>query len=294
MKKEAGFQPPSFVSPATRDNINSRAVLVAGVMAMGLIIYKWRVRQALRNILRRYSLCRATHLSLRKPGIPKDSVWGSAGFYDNFVRCAGRDCEDPRDLDWSNAMMYSSRIKWFTEISYDCRGTEIAEAALVLPLVFMLLLGIIWFGRAFNIYSTLSHAAREGARVAAVPTCATCVPFGTPCYWSSSTFPCDRTIDETVTDALKASRVDPTQIFAYTPNPSPVACPGLDPAAACSVTSNKITICRGMRINSAVSNLPECGTIVSFAYPYQFYFPFTSLNHQRIGLHAAAEMRMEY
>jgi len=62
-----------------------------------------------------------------------------------------------------------SRIKWFTEISYDCRGTEIAEAALVLPLVFMLLLGIIWFGRAFDIYSTLSHAAREGARVAAVP-----------------------------------------------------------------------------------------------------------------------------
>ena len=179
-------------------------------------------------------------------------------------------------------------------VTLDCSGTEIAEAALVLPLVFMLLLGIIWFGRAFNIYSTLSHAAREGARVAAVPTCATCVPFGTPCYWSSSTFPCDRTIDETVTDALKASRVDPTQIFAYTPNPSPVACPGLDPAAACSVTSNKITICRGMRINSAVSNLPECGTIVSFAYPYQFYFPFTSLNHQRIGLHAAAEMRMEY
>jgi len=28
-------------------------------------------------------------------------------------------------------------------------GAEIAEVALVLPLVFMFLLGIVWFGRAF-------------------------------------------------------------------------------------------------------------------------------------------------
>ena len=46
-------------------------------------------------------------------------------------------------------------------------GAEIAEAALVLPLVFMLLLGIIWFGRAFNIYSTIQQAAQQGAIVAA-------------------------------------------------------------------------------------------------------------------------------
>ena len=53
-------------------------------------------------------------------------------------------------------------------------GAEIAEAALVLPLVFMLLLGIVWFGRAFNIYSTIKQAAQQGAITAARATCATC------------------------------------------------------------------------------------------------------------------------
>ena len=46
-------------------------------------------------------------------------------------------------------------------------GAEIAEAAMVLPLVFMLLLGIVWFGRAFNIYSTITQAAQQGAIAAA-------------------------------------------------------------------------------------------------------------------------------
>ncbi len=43
-------------------------------------------------------------------------------------------------------------------------GSEIAEAALVLPIFFMIMLGIYWFGRAFNVYATINHAAREGAR----------------------------------------------------------------------------------------------------------------------------------
>ena len=41
-------------------------------------------------------------------------------------------------------------------------GAEIAEAALVMPVVFIFLLGIIWFGRAFNIYSTITQAAQQG------------------------------------------------------------------------------------------------------------------------------------
>src|ERR1700730_4996481 len=54
------------------------------------------------------------------------------------------------------------------------RGSEVAEAALVLPLMFMILLGIFWFGQAFRIYGTLTHAAREGARAGVAPACSTC------------------------------------------------------------------------------------------------------------------------
>src|SRR5436309_6800948 len=56
----------------------------------------------------------------------------------------------------------------------DTHGAEIAEAAAVLPLMFMMLLGIFWFGQAFSIYGTITRAAQEGARAAAAPLCTTC------------------------------------------------------------------------------------------------------------------------
>lgn len=60
------------------------------------------------------------------------------------------------------------------QLASDSTGSEIAEAAFVLPLVFALLFGIVWFGRGFNIYATLNRAAHEGAEAAAVRTCASC------------------------------------------------------------------------------------------------------------------------
>ena len=54
------------------------------------------------------------------------------------------------------------------KIATGTTGSEIAEAALVLPIFFLIMLGIYWFGRAFNTYATINHAAREGA------TCGRC------------------------------------------------------------------------------------------------------------------------
>jgi len=65
-------------------------------------------------------------------------------------------------------------MKFWKHTARDTSGAEIAEAAIVLPLVFMLMLGIYWFGRAYNIYATVTHAAREGARAATAPACALC------------------------------------------------------------------------------------------------------------------------
>ncbi|GGI71605.1 TadE/TadG family type IV pilus assembly protein [Pseudarthrobacter scleromae] len=48
------------------------------------------------------------------------------------------------------------------------RGAVAVEMAIVLPLLLMLLIGIIEFGRVFNVQISLSQAAREGARHAAV------------------------------------------------------------------------------------------------------------------------------
>ena len=35
-------------------------------------------------------------------------------------------------------------------LAYDTRGTEIAEAAVVLPLLFVMLIAVFWFGQALD------------------------------------------------------------------------------------------------------------------------------------------------
>jgi Flp pilus assembly protein TadG len=45
-------------------------------------------------------------------------------------------------------------------------GSAIVETALVLPIFFMVILGIAEFGRAFMTVNLLTNAAREGARLA--------------------------------------------------------------------------------------------------------------------------------
>jgi Flp pilus assembly protein TadG len=48
------------------------------------------------------------------------------------------------------------------------RAASMIEFAIVAPLLFLLVFGIIDFGRAFFLYNNLTNAARDGARVGAV------------------------------------------------------------------------------------------------------------------------------
>ena len=84
-------------------------------------------------------------------------------------------------------------------------GAEIAETALVMPLVFLFLLGIFWFGRAYNVYSTITYAAREGALTAARANCAGC----------GNTLPTPAVVAARV-QACSASKLDPNPIALYT------------------------------------------------------------------------------
>ena len=161
-------------------------------------------------------------------------------------------------------------------------GAEIAEAAVVLPLVFMFLLGIVWFGRAFNIYSTITQAAQRGAVTAARPTCATCTP--------GNNFPANSVVDNSVYSVLDASNLDRTQIMPHAPSTTPTYCPASP--SGCSSSASRITVCRSVWLNSP-STPAQCGVIVSFQYPFQFYLPFTSLSLQPITLTAQAQSRME-
>ncbi len=48
------------------------------------------------------------------------------------------------------------------------KGASAVEFALILPILVILVFGIVQFGIAYNNYIALTHAAREGARLAAV------------------------------------------------------------------------------------------------------------------------------
>ncbi len=166
-------------------------------------------------------------------------------------------------------------------------AAEIAEVAVVLPLVFTLLLGIVWFGRAFNIYSTITQAAQQGAITAARESCATC---GTPGLPSATT------VDGAVVAVLQASSLDLAQIKqweANNPTPGLQPCPLPAPAPSCSVTTHGVWVCSSVLLNSSSEPAPQCGAMVSFQYPFKFYLPFTSLNMHQIILSAQAQSRME-
>ena len=48
------------------------------------------------------------------------------------------------------------------------KGASAVEFAIILPILVLLVFGIIQFGLVFNKYIAITHAAREGARLAAV------------------------------------------------------------------------------------------------------------------------------
>jgi Flp pilus assembly protein TadG len=173
----------------------------------------------------------------------------------------------------------------FRRLAAETRGAEIAEAAAVLPLMFMMLLGIFWFGQAFSIYGAITRAAQEGARAGALPYCATCAGTDTLGQYAINA-------TNATTTALLASKLDPTQALP------PVTAPGY---ASCT-QRGQATCAPGLNfcvqapvllttINSGSTGV--CGMAVSFRYPFQFWLPFTSLNQQKIWLAASARVRME-
>jgi len=162
------------------------------------------------------------------------------------------------------------------------RGAEIVEFAFVAPLLITLMLGIFWVGRAFNTYQTITRAAREGARYAAAPTCATCTgatlqPLcgtGTAISAGQNAFPAQsggdsgtQSVQDVVNCVLAADSLDPSLATISVPTPS-----ALNPT------------------DSAPNQ--EQGVSVSVSYPVSFPIPFVQISP--IILTTKVQMRQEY
>jgi Flp pilus assembly protein TadG len=164
------------------------------------------------------------------------------------------------------------------------RGQEIAEAALVLPILFLILLGIFWFGRAFNIASTVERAARHGIQTAAQLSCVSC----------GNTPSTSAQVVASVSSVLQNDHLDPANLTAFSP---PFACTAT-PAPTCATTSN-VEICNGAPLtcgNVACQSPPvACGTDaavgkrVSFGYRFTSPLPIASLGAITIPASAQTE-----
>lgn len=137
------------------------------------------------------------------------------------------------------------------------RGAVLLEAAFVVILLFMLLIGIFWVARAYNVSQTMTRAAREGARFAVLPTCASC----------GNSYPTNTQVQAVVDAALSASALDPAQVSGF-------------------------TVQRGVVLNPGPV-VQETGVVVSFNYPFLFVLPFTTIHLTSIALAAQVQMREE-
>lgn len=173
-----------------------------------------------------------------------------------------------------------------------CDAQEVAELAIVLPILLSMIFGVFSFARAYNIYSTITHAAEEGARVASAPVCATCTAL------ACGNFPCNTTVAQTVEDIITASHLDAAQISAVVPA-GLSDCPAPAPAHACTSPTlpsgaGQISVCRNVILNTNLNPaLQACGTIVSFKYGYQF-IPVPLISFNSINIPARAQAVVEF
>ncbi|MGA7909277.1 MAG: TadE family protein [Candidatus Sulfotelmatobacter sp.] len=179
----------------------------------------------------------------------------------------------------------------------DTRGSEIAETAAVLPLLFMILMGIYWFGQAYRMYGTATSAARAGARAAVAPACTTCTAL-TPAQ-------IDANVQTAVQNALVAANLNPNQLVATSkwtrPVPQLCACTPNNPNTTCAnpVTCDaavtNICVQENVQLSDITGGMGVCGTSVSlrYQYPYHFGVPLTNMDLGNLQLPGQAQMRLE-
>jgi hypothetical protein len=193
------------------------------------------------------------------------------------------------------AMKESRTTLW--RLMRGARGSEVAEFAMIVPLFFMIFMGVFWFAQAFRIYGTLTHGAREGAEAAVAAVCTTCPGNGTTPALNAQT---------AVQNALLAAHLDPSRLVVTTAGwtpPNLCACLPNNPNLSC--TSTPVS-CDGSVTNVCVQEnvqlsypsrggLGTCGVSVSARYQYAYHFriPLTSLDLGNMLLPGQAQMRVE-
>jgi Flp pilus assembly protein TadG len=192
--------------------------------------------------------------------------------------------------------MNMRRWRMWVRLSRDARGTEIVEAAMTLPLLFMFVIGILWFGLAFLIFGTLAQATRSGAEAAVAPVCTTCSAGATPATAAQTA----------VYNALAAAHLNKNNLVAWGPtSPKPLLCAcgsGITSQASCTAAQTcnpsvtDVCVQENVQLSYPASGgAGTCGTSVSarYQYPVHFSIPLTGWDLGNVLLPGQSEMRAE-
>lgn len=134
-------------------------------------------------------------------------------------------------------------------------GTEVLEVALSIPIMMLIILGLFSLGRVWDVYQTMTRAAREGVRQAVTTNCATC---------GNTTYSSSQVQSDFVYPALQAAGINTADVQDYTQGYT-----WLD------------------------SSDSVCGAYVSFQYPYQLHIPYMPGSIASITLKTDVQMRLE-
>jgi len=191
--------------------------------------------------------------------------------------------------------MKKSEYTTWRHLLSSTRASEIAETAMILPLFFMIFMAVFWFGQAFRIYGTLTHATRLGAEAAVAPACTTCTAGSAAANAQTAVY-----------NALAAAHLDKSDLVAWggaSPKwTSPALCICGSPTSSCKAAVS----CDGSVANVCVQEnvqlsfpsqggMGTCGISVSARYklPYHFPIPLTTLDLGNVLLPGQAQMRQE-
>jgi Flp pilus assembly protein TadG len=120
-----------------------------------------------------------------------------------------------------------------------CRGTdaaEIAEFAIVLPILFFLILAMFWVGQAYNISNNLNKAATDGLAAALKNSCATC----------GNTAASNVQIADAIEKAFQAGNLKPNSLQSFSPTPS---CPSpLTSLTSTSGVTYNVEVCTNLAL----------------------------------------------
>ena len=195
--------------------------------------------------------------------------------------------------------MLNSPWTMLRRIAEDTRGTEIVESAFVLPLVFMFVIGIIWFGLVFLIYGTLTQGTRAGAEAAVAPVCTT---------FSAGTATVATNAQNAVYNALAAAHLNKNNLVAWggaTPKWTPptvctcgsaTSSSACTTAASCDASVTDVCVQENVQLSyPSQGGAGTCGVSVSarYQYPYHFSIPLTTLDIGNVLVPGQAQMRQE-